>query len=89
MDEGEALKKERGRRLRRFEKMDKLPEDIFPKRWSTKQKIFYITLGIVAGLLIRDEENAFYERRRQEKKEGYTSTIGSEIVQKKQSKKDE
>lgn len=43
----------------------------------------------MAGLLIRDEENAFYERRRQEKKEGYTSTIGSEIVQKKQSKKDE
>lgn len=89
MDEGEALRKEKGRRLRRYEKMDKLPENMFRKRWSTKQRIFYISLAVVVGLLIRDEESAFYQRRREEKREGYTTTVGSEMIHKKQSNRQE
>ncbi|EME29381.1 hypothetical protein Gasu2_32250 [Galdieria sulphuraria] len=89
MDEGEALKKERGRRIRRYEKMDKLPENMFPKRWSTKQRIFYISLAVIVGLLIRDEETAFYQRKLEEKTEGYATTIGSEMIHKKQGRKEE
>ncbi|GJQ10881.1 hypothetical protein GpartN1_g3021.t1 [Galdieria partita] len=89
MDEGEALRKEKGRRLRRYEKMDKLPENMFPKRWSTKQRIFYISLAVVVGLLIRDEETAYYQRRLEEKREGYVTTIGSEMIHKKQQGKKE
>eukprot|EP00871_Galdieria_phlegrea_P001323 jgi/Galph1/2191/GphlegSOOS_G829.1 len=87
MDEGEALRKEKGRRLRRYEKMEKLPDNMFPRRWSTRQRIIYITLAVVVGYMIREEEEAYYNRRIAENREGYATTIGSEMVHKKQSKK--